>query len=64
MEELKREAAESQLRNEKHDLADRLKKVTSTLKQQEEAWTKERSKTLKLTFSKFSYTTPLFTEIH
>lgn len=51
--EVKREASESQLKNEKHELADQLKEVTISLKHQQEGWTKEKSKTLALTFSKF-----------
>lgn len=57
--ELKRESSESQLKSEKYELAERLKEMTSSLKVQEEGWTKERSRTLKLTFSKLKLSTKL-----
>ena len=51
LEEVRREASESKLKSEKYELADQLREVSVSLKQQEEGWTKERGKTLKLTFS-------------
>jgi hypothetical protein len=51
LEEARREANESKLQSEKYELADQLREVSASLKQQEEGWTKERGKTLKLTFS-------------
>ena len=50
---MRREASEIQLKSEKYELADQLKEVTTSLKQQEEGWTKERNKTLKLMFSEY-----------
>lgn len=51
LEVVRREASESKLKSEKYELADQLREVSVSLKQQEEGWTKERGKTLKLTFS-------------
>ena len=59
LDELKKEAIESQLRSEKYELADQLKDVSTSLKHQEEGWTKERNKILKLTFSKYLKTSHL-----
>ena len=52
LDEVRREASESQLKSEKYELADQLREASASLKQQEEGWTKERGKTLKLMFSK------------
>ena len=49
--EVKSEASESKLKSEKYELADQLREASASLKQQEEGWTKERGKTLKLMFS-------------
>ena len=49
--EVKSEASESKLKSEKYELADQLREASVSLKQQEEGWTKERGKTLKLMFS-------------
>ena len=51
LEEVRKEASECKLKSDKYELADQLREVSASLKQQEEGWTKERGKTLKLTFS-------------
>lgn len=56
LDEVRREASESKLMSEKYELADQLREVSASLKQQEEGWTKERGKTLKLMFSKLFHT--------
>lgn len=51
MSEIRCEARESHLKSEKYELADQLRELTTSLKQQQEGWTNEKSKTLKLMFS-------------
>ena len=72
LDEVRREASESQLMSEKYELADQLREASASLKQQEEGWTKERGKTLKLMFSMqnvyhamigYSYRQPLSSQL-